>query len=112
MYSKENYTGTRTLPPSMLKQNSREGSMIKVILMIEKSCTLISLIKFQMKIADMATRLESARLLTWKAAMLKDAGKDYTKVENFIWFLCLSSAHFKYLVYLPDTLSNIMNAQK
>eukprot|EP00794_Sanderia_malayensis_P014365 gene14365-15863_t len=33
----------------------------------------------QMKIADMATRLESARLLTWKAAMLKDAKKDFTK---------------------------------
>ncbi|GFN73626.1 short-chain specific acyl-coa dehydrogenase, mitochondrial [Plakobranchus ocellatus] len=33
----------------------------------------------QMKIADMETRLESARLLTWKAAMLKDAGKSFTK---------------------------------
>ena len=33
-----------------------------------------------MKIADMETRLESARLLTWKAAMLKDAGKNFTKV--------------------------------
>ncbi|XP_002730394.1 short-chain specific acyl-CoA dehydrogenase, mitochondrial-like [Saccoglossus kowalevskii] len=33
----------------------------------------------QMKLADMETRLESARLLTWKAAMLKDAGKPYTK---------------------------------
>ncbi|RUS71005.1 hypothetical protein EGW08_021240, partial [Elysia chlorotica] len=33
----------------------------------------------QMKIADMETRLESARLLTWKAAMFKDAGKNFTK---------------------------------
>jgi len=33
----------------------------------------------QMKIADMEVRLESARLLTWKAAMLKDAGKNFTK---------------------------------
>jgi len=33
----------------------------------------------QLKVADMATRLESARLLTWKAAMLKDAKMDYTK---------------------------------
>uniref|UniRef100_A0A0B7AAN1 Short-chain specific acyl-CoA dehydrogenase, mitochondrial n=1 Tax=Arion vulgaris TaxID=1028688 RepID=A0A0B7AAN1_9EUPU len=33
----------------------------------------------QMKIADMEVRLESARLLTWKAAMLKDAGRSYTK---------------------------------
>lgn len=33
----------------------------------------------QMKIADMEVRTESARLLTWKAAMLKDAGRNYTK---------------------------------
>lgn len=33
----------------------------------------------QMKIADMEVRLESARLLTWKAAMLKDAGRNFTK---------------------------------
>ncbi|KAK6967418.1 short-chain specific acyl-CoA dehydrogenase mitochondrial [Biomphalaria glabrata] len=33
----------------------------------------------QNKLADMEVRLESARLLTWKAAMLKDAGKNFTK---------------------------------
>jgi butyryl-CoA dehydrogenase len=33
-----------------------------------------------MKIADMETRLESARLLTYKAAVLKDEKKPYTKV--------------------------------
>ncbi|KAK7490645.1 hypothetical protein BaRGS_00018062, partial [Batillaria attramentaria] len=33
----------------------------------------------QSKLADMELRLESARLLTWKAAMLKDAGKPFTK---------------------------------
>lgn len=33
----------------------------------------------QMKLADMELRLESARLLTWKAAMLKDVGQPYTK---------------------------------
>lgn len=33
----------------------------------------------QFKLADMAVALESARLLTWRAAMLKDAGKPYTK---------------------------------
>nr|XP_042912290.1 short-chain specific acyl-CoA dehydrogenase, mitochondrial-like isoform X4 [Parasteatoda tepidariorum] len=32
-----------------------------------------------MKLADMETRLEAARLLTWKAAMLKDAGQKFTK---------------------------------
>ncbi|BFZ18936.1 hypothetical protein BsWGS_21975 [Bradybaena similaris] len=33
----------------------------------------------QIKIADMQVRVESARLLTWKAAMLKDAGRGFTK---------------------------------
>lgn len=33
-----------------------------------------------MKIADMEVRLESARLLTYKAAALKDSKRPYTKV--------------------------------
>ncbi|MFC1514163.1 acyl-CoA dehydrogenase [candidate division KSB1 bacterium] len=33
----------------------------------------------QIKIADMATQIEAARLLTYKAAGLKDEGKDYLK---------------------------------
>lgn len=33
----------------------------------------------QSKLADMALRLESARLLTWRAAWLKDNGVNYTK---------------------------------
>merc|ERR1719440_509477 len=33
----------------------------------------------QAKIADMALRIESARLLNYKAAALKDEGKPYTK---------------------------------
>lgn len=33
----------------------------------------------QQKFADMALKLESARLLTWRAAYLKDEGKSYTK---------------------------------
>ncbi|NWR75833.1 ACADS protein, partial [Centropus unirufus] len=33
----------------------------------------------QFKLADMAVALEGARLLTWRAAMLKDNGKPYTK---------------------------------
>nr|CAD7442969.1 unnamed protein product [Timema bartmani] len=33
----------------------------------------------QMKIAEMAVRLESARLLTWRAAALKDSNKSFTK---------------------------------
>jgi alkylation response protein AidB-like acyl-CoA dehydrogenase len=32
----------------------------------------------QFKIADMATQVEAARLLTWRAAALRDAGKDHT----------------------------------
>ncbi|CAK8671115.1 short-chain specific acyl-CoA dehydrogenase, mitochondrial-like [Clavelina lepadiformis] len=33
----------------------------------------------QFKLADMATRIESARLLTWRAARLKDSGQNITK---------------------------------
>ncbi|XP_058473260.1 short-chain specific acyl-CoA dehydrogenase, mitochondrial [Solea solea] len=33
----------------------------------------------QFKLADMAVAVESARLLTWKAALLKDSNKSYTK---------------------------------
>nr|KAG5702314.1 hypothetical protein BaRGS_002981 [Batillaria attramentaria] len=36
------------------------------------------------KLADMELRLESARLLTWKAAMLKDAGKPFTKAIQIL----------------------------
>jgi alkylation response protein AidB-like acyl-CoA dehydrogenase len=32
----------------------------------------------QFKIADMATRVEAARLLTWRAAYLRDSGKEHT----------------------------------
>lgn len=38
-----------------------------------------SLYAIQEKIADISTRLDAARLLTHKAAMLKDAGKPYIK---------------------------------
>lgn len=34
----------------------------------------------QFKLADMALALESARLLTWRASMLKDNGKPFIKV--------------------------------
>jgi|GEM_PF-3998892 len=33
----------------------------------------------QDKVANMATKLEGARLLTWQAAALKDAGEPFTK---------------------------------
>ncbi len=36
---------------------------------------------FQFKLADMALATESARLLTWKGAMLRDAKKPFTKVS-------------------------------
>ena len=40
------------------------------------------------QLADMATKLESARLLTHKAAQMKDAGQNYTKeVCNQLLFL-------------------------
>lgn len=41
----------------------------------QRHCLLL-----QFKLADMAVALEGARLLTWRAAMLKDNGKPFTKV--------------------------------
>lgn len=35
----------------------------------------------QFKLADMATQIDAARLLCFKAALLKDAGKDYSKAS-------------------------------
>lgn len=40
---------------------------------------LTKLQTIQNKLAEMATRLEAARLLTWRAAWLKDNKKPYTK---------------------------------
>ncbi|KAF3429330.1 hypothetical protein E2986_05726 [Frieseomelitta varia] len=40
---------------------------------------IIKLQAIQQKIADMALKLESSRLLTWRAAILKDNNKPYTK---------------------------------
>ncbi|GIY60710.1 short-chain specific acyl-CoA dehydrogenase, mitochondrial, partial [Caerostris extrusa] len=40
---------------------------------------ILNLQTIQLKLADMELKIESARLLTWKAAMLKDAGQNYTK---------------------------------
>lgn len=36
----------------------------------------------QFKLANMAVALESARLLTWKAALLRDSKKPFTKVKR------------------------------
>lgn len=41
--------------------------------------SISSLYSIQEKIADISTRIEAARLLTFKAAMLKSAGKPYIK---------------------------------
>ncbi|XP_078048122.1 activator-recruited cofactor subunit 42 isoform X1 [Augochlora pura] len=41
--------------------------------------SIIKLQAIQQKIADMALKLESSRLLTWRAAVLKDNGMPYTK---------------------------------
>uniref|UniRef100_A0A8C0ZIZ7 short-chain acyl-CoA dehydrogenase n=1 Tax=Cyanistes caeruleus TaxID=156563 RepID=A0A8C0ZIZ7_CYACU len=38
----------------------------------------------QFKLADMAVALEGARLLTWRAAMLKDNGKPFTKAIQIL----------------------------
>lgn len=50
-----------------------------------------SMYAIQHKLSEMACRLESARLLTWRAAVLKDRGEDYTK-EAAMAKLCASEA--------------------
>jgi len=53
-----------------------------------------SLYAIQLKLSDMACRLEGARLLTWRAAALKDAGRPFTK-EAAMAKLCASEAATK-----------------
>ena len=54
-----------------------------------------------MKIADMETRLESSRLLTYKAAVLKDNKKPFTKVSYFnCYFLFLILFLFRKRLWL------------
>uniref|UniRef100_A0A8D8UI22 Short-chain specific acyl-CoA dehydrogenase, mitochondrial n=1 Tax=Cacopsylla melanoneura TaxID=428564 RepID=A0A8D8UI22_9HEMI len=43
---------------------------------------IIKLQSIQIKLADMAMKLESARLLTWRAAHLKDTKQPFTKVSK------------------------------
>ncbi|KDR20109.1 hypothetical protein L798_05572, partial [Zootermopsis nevadensis] len=47
---------------------------------------ILKLQAIQMKIADMALQIESARLLTWRAAALKDSGKPFSKVLHISLF--------------------------
>ncbi len=55
---------------------------------------LVKLQAIQMKIADMALRIESARLLTWQAACLKDRGESYTKVAAMAKLAASETATF------------------
>ena len=46
----------------------------------------------QIKLADMATNIDAARLLVWKASVLKDQGKDYTKESSMAKLLASTTA--------------------
>jgi butyryl-CoA dehydrogenase len=48
----------------------------------------------QWKIADMASRIESARLLTWRAAALKDAGQRASKECSMAKLVASEAANF------------------
>ncbi|KAF4530363.1 hypothetical protein B566_EDAN018448 [Ephemera danica] len=48
----------------------------------------------QAKLADMAMRIEAARLLTWKAAALKDEGKPFTKAAAMGKLMASEAATF------------------
>jgi butyryl-CoA dehydrogenase len=55
---------------------------------------LASLQSIQNKFADMETRLQAARLLTYQAAALKDAGKPFTKESAMAKLFASESATF------------------
>ena len=46
----------------------------------------------QNKLADMATNIDAARLLVWKASVLKDQGKDYAKESSMAKLLASTTA--------------------
>ena len=46
----------------------------------------------QNKLADMVTNIDGARLLVWKASVLKDQGKDYAKESSMAKLLASSTA--------------------
>lgn len=48
----------------------------------------------QFMIADMATRLEAARLLTWKAAILQDRGENFTQSAAMAKLFASEAANF------------------
>ena len=48
----------------------------------------------QFMLADMATRLEAARLLTRRAAQLKDSGREYTKETAMAKLAAAEAAHY------------------
>jgi len=53
-----------------------------------------TLYAIQDKIAEMATRVESGRLLTWRAAHLKGQGQDYTKEAAMAKLVASEAATF------------------
>ena len=48
----------------------------------------------QFMLADMATRLDAARLLTRRAAQLKDSGREYTKETAMAKLAAAEAAHY------------------
>ncbi|XP_072044368.1 short-chain specific acyl-CoA dehydrogenase, mitochondrial-like isoform X1 [Amphiura filiformis] len=55
---------------------------------------IASMQTIQNKLAEMEVRLESARLLTWKAAMMKDAGQNFIKVAAMAKLAASEAATF------------------
>lgn len=82
---KTNYRGSLSLDGPGVGEFSYP--LVQAEALDQRQCLCLSL---QFKLADMAVALEGARLLTWRAAMLKDNGKPFTKVFAA---LPLSSSH-------------------
>lgn len=53
-----------------------------------------NMFSIQSKLADMASRIDAARLLMWKAAMLKDSGKPFTKDAAMAKLMASETATF------------------
>lgn len=64
------------------KYLTRVSSICKALFLLVGMLYYISYFSFKSKLADMEMRIQSARLLNYKAALLKDAGKPFTKVSQ------------------------------
>lgn len=69
-------------------------------------------LSLQFKLADMAVALEGARLLTWRAAMLKDNGKPFTKVHPALHMSSSDGAGHRLEEWKPGGVEQCFNPSR